>query len=86
MLFKGSLPVSAGKKFFLMISSSSLMRWQMFGVVRVRKDHLLHQSWVYAVNAASPLPQLEELVFPYSNFLLYNFLNIRLGANGGTKV
>ena len=35
---------------------------------------------------ASPLTQLEELVFPYSNFLLYKFLHIRLGANGGTKV
>ena len=35
---------------------------------------------------ASPLTQLEELIFPYSNFLLYKFLNIRLGANGGTKV
>lgn len=42
----GGLPVGNNNRIILIISSISLMRWQMFGVVRVR---LLHQPWVYAV-------------------------------------
>ena len=51
MSFKGGLPVSEGNKFILMMSLISFRRWHMSGLVRVRKDHLLHQPWVYAVNA-----------------------------------